>query len=775
MAKSEKFENLTIFAIFFLYMVYAIGTFINNDYLIAFTSPLITLLLVLLLVPQIKDLGPFKWSTVFMALGIFSWAFCDLVSIVMYFILGVEQLPLFIYMIYVLPHIFFALTMTVYMFGQLYKRKSDLLNFMTNTFCIAIIGFVLIHKIVLDTIGEIDSFLQYFQLLLFFLLFYTLTMVFQMFYLMGIKSIFKPTTITGYGVLFYTLLGLHYNYLSTIGEDPENKFTNLAFIFFMIMMGLGTTIQLRRRYDFKYQSWSYTRDAVLGRILYVIAAIIFDIAAMISGLLSQIEGFYILIVLIAYVLMAFILRSQMLSNELLDQKIKQNTILEERVLEKTKGLEKANEHLKFISSTDVLTGLYNRRYGWEYIKAAMAIATDRDTKVAIYSIDLNKFKPINDTYGHEMGDRVLEEFGKRLLALPEKFTAFRQGGDEFMVCCENITEKGEAEQEASMLQELFAKPIMYETYIFNLSASIGIAIFPDDSDDEESIIQYADAAMYTIKHSKNKNGYCFFDSKMVAIVSRKRKITERLKNASPDKEFVLYFQPQINFTEKTMTGIEAFPHLSGDMEHVSPSEIVPIAEEAGFMGKLGLWIMDQSMNYVNNWEKENGQKLSLTVNLSPLQLINADFVDDLEKLREKHGIEAGRVILDVANEVIMGAAGSAKESLKKLHEIGYRLSLNDFGGDDINLSYVLECHFDDIKLSRKLVSASNTKESALQLIKSILGIAGPMNINVIAVGIETTKEAELMKSMGITKMQGYLYGKPVRSDEFKDSVKDMHI
>ncbi len=763
----SKIEKPLLISIAIAYIVFFVSTILHLPLFRGIASPITNLLVAVLVLSQIRNLGPFKWSSIFMSSGVLCWAFADIIKFLNNNVIEIAHADSYTSALYALPCLFFALTMTVYMGLQLRGRKHDLSSFMANTFCISIIGFVVMYRIMFAFTDESASFYHIKTLFFFFLDFYSVMMCIQMFYLMGVENIVKGTTITGFAVLGYGLLDIQYVLFEALGRNPENELLDTVYVLFMIMMSLGTTIQLHRQYDFHYRSWDYSTKGMRNKILYSVAGIIFTIAAVIIGFLHQVEGSYIIIALLAYIIMTYILWSDILSEKLLEHQTQQNTLLENKIKEKTKDLENANEHLKIISSTDALTGLYNRRYGWDAVKAIREKAISEHTQFAIFSIDLNHFKPVNDTYGHEMGDHVLEEFGKRLKNLPDGYIAVRQGGDEFLVCRENLFDMTEAENIARMLQSIFSKPIIYETYIFHLSASIGVSIFPDDSENEETLIQYADAAMYTIKHSKNKDGYCFFDKKMVSMVSRKKMITVRLKNAVIDEDFVLYFQPQVDVESQKLIGLETFPHFSGDMEEVSPSDIVPIAEEIGIMSDLGKWIVESAVKYVDLWEKRNKESLSVTVNLSPLQLIDADFLASLDSISSAYEIPQNRIILDVANEVIMGAAGSAKEALKNLHNKGYKLSLNDFGGGDLNLSDVLECRFDTIKLSRKLIASATTNEETIKLIRSILGIADAMNIEVIAVGIENDVEVELMKSLGITHMQGYLYGKPTRSDMFK--------
>ena len=380
------------------------------------------------------------------------------------------------------------------------------------------------------------------------------------------------------------------------------------------------------------------------------------------------------------------------------------------------------------------------------------------------------FKPVNDTYGHEMGDRVLHEFGKRMKNLPAEYDSFRTGGDEFLIIKRLSEHENDLTDVAKTIQKVFDTAIIYDTYIFNLSASLGISIYPDDSTDIRDVMQYADTAMYAVKHSENKDDYKFFSKDLIHLLSLQQSIRERLKEAVPKRDFTIYYQPQIDTTNGEIIGFEAFPHIKGDMEYLSPSEIIPVAEEVGIMSSLGLWLVTTALSQVKEWEKIGHKEYSLTVNLSPLQLIDNNYFEPLKDYMDKEDIEHSSLILDIANSVIMGSASSAKKCMKALHDEGFMLSLNDFGGDDINLSYVLECGFNGIKLSRSLIAELGTDTRSKILIDSIMALSENMKIDVTAVGVETKDQENALKDLGITKVQGYLYYKPVTADEIEKII-----
>ena len=246
-----------------------------------------------------------------------------------------------------------------------------------------------------------------------------------------------------------------------------------------------------------------------------------------------------------------------------------------------------------------------------------------------------------------------------------------------------------------------------------------------------------------------------------------RRIRECLEHSDPEKDFVMHYQPQVDGLSGALVGVEVFPHLVGDLEDCSPAELIPVAEEMGLMNRIGTHIAESAFSRIHEWGKRYGKNLTITINLSPLQLADADYIAKLRQLVGVYAIEPSQVVLDVENGVLLDDGGTVKETLRSLHAFGFVLSLNDFGGGDINLSYVLDCGFEGIKLSRSLVTRAND-EMVMRLIRSIISVADAMNLEVTAVGIESKETAKKLMELGITRLQGYYYGRPVRPEELEE-------
>ena len=772
MTKSQKTISLLLVC---SYIVFTISTILDNEMVIEMSSAITAWLTCILILFCLEGLEEFYFSSISLAVGISCWALSDTIRFVNHYILGTDPLNLMVRTLYLLPNYFFAISLLMYMIKKLKGRRRELSYLMANAFCVSGIGFVLIGKL-LDVLSSGNNVTQSstIRAMLYFLVnFFVILLVIHLFRMVEGESLRRGTNLLPLGILCYILLDIQYNLKEASGQEPENIYTNLLYMLFMIIMAVGIMIQNHKKYVYFFGVTDFSAKTIRRRVLYTFIGLLVDVAALIIGFLSLNEALYIVILLMAYMIMTYISRSDMLNETLLEQQMQQNEILEDMVEEKTRKLTEANEYLEKLSSTDLLTGLYNRRYGYDYLEKLHRDCADNGKGYAIFCIDLNGFKPINDTYGHEMGDRVLKEFGKRMLSLPKRYVAVRTGGDEFMLIMRRGEDEDSIKNESSELQRMFHTPIFMDTYEFNLSASIGAACYPEDANDMSTLIQYADEAMYIIKHSGHKDGYKIFDSSLVKNVIRNESVKKRIEAADPEKEFVLSYQPQYDVSVNKLVGVEVFPHLKEENEDVSPSVLIPLAEELGMMNPLGIWITRTAMKQVSEWNEKLGRQLMLTINLSPLQIVDNDYIEFLENVGKEYGIAPSMVTLDVDNEVIMGSVESSKATLIRLRKQGFNLSLNNFGGGDINLSYVLECGFNGLKLSRSLVKNIVDNPMTVKLINSIIAIADSMDIVVTAVGIENEEHVAKMEEIGIRTMQGYHFGKPTLAEKFQLQMEDI--
>jgi diguanylate cyclase (GGDEF)-like protein len=717
------------------YLCFAITTVMQNDFLITVFSPITALLIGILIIKCIDRMGSFVVPTLLLALGVFMWALADILTFFNTWMLHKDAIDSLITIIFLLPNYFFGFAIALYFFKKLKGR--ELYHFLINSFTLTIVSFVAFRKI-LEHLHSFDRLLNFDLIrvyLYFFINLLIIIMIVHMLYMSvseaGIRGINAIMT----GIFFYIMLDIPYTYQQAIGNDPENIYQNLMYMFCMMLIAYGILRQALNKHTYRLKTYIYTENAVKRTRLIVVTGIVISCFLWMGHFLAQNDFFYLLITLLAYWIMTSTFHNDSLSEQLLKQQ-------------------------------DILTGLYNRRYINTVMEEAVTAASETGTRFAVYCIDLNSFKPINDTYGHDMGDQVLREFGSRMLELSSDYVSFRTGGDEFMIIRKSIENSTDVTDSAQTIQSLFNRPVNVVTYTFRLSGSIGVAVYPEDSDNTETLMRYADAAMYTVKHSTHKDGYRIFDRSLIDTVEIKRLLESRLKNADPARDFALYYQPRVSSQTGELIGAEVFPRLRGEDEY-SAAQLLPIAEEVGLMKRLSIWIAETAIRQLCAWNKDRKDKLYISLNLSPLQLLDKDFVEFLTQVTKELDIDTSLIHLDIGNSVIMGASDTAKDTLVYLSKFGFSLALNDFGGDDINLLHILDCGFSIIHLSPSLVRRLDSDKKAEVLIRSIIALTESMSITAAAVGVETAGQEKILKEMGIHSLQGYYYGRPQEAQAFE--------
>ena len=735
----KRSDRILFIAMAVSYALFVITTFMQDAFLITVFSPVTAILTGTVIMNAVKRMGAFGRPAFLMGMGIYMWALADILTFLNTWFLHIDRIDDLIAMIFLLPNYFYGIAVAVYFLKKLKGR--ELYQFLMNSLTLTIIGSIAFKKLLdhVDAVNRLGN-LDLLRIgLYFFINLFIVILLGHIVYMIAVEKGINGTLLIFAGIFTYILLDIPYTYQQAVGNDPENIYQNLLYMLCMMLMAGGILHQLRYEHYFKLKMYAYTEKIVRRIRLIVVLGIIAGLTLWMMHIVTQNEFFYLLIAILAYWIMTSTFRNSALSEQLLKQQ-------------------------------DLLTGLYNRRYIQHVMEEAVTETEGFKNRFAVYCIDLNSFKPINDTYGHDMGDQVLKEFGKRMLMLESDYISFRTGGDEFMVIRKGITEDGQITETARRLQSLFNRPVSIDTYMFRLSGSIGVAVYPTDSDNTDTLVRYADAAMYSVKHSGHKDGFRIFDRTLVETVETHKLLEEKLKNADPEKDFGLYYQPRLDAGTGELIGAEAFPRLKGE-DNYPASMLLPIAEEVGLMKRLSDWILETAIRQLKEWNRDREKPIYISLNLSPLQLLDKDFVLDLKKIVHELEMDVSLIHLDISNSVIMGASDTAKETLVQLSAKGFTLALNDFGGDDINLLHILDCGFSVIHLSPSLIRRLDTEPNALTLIRSIIALTQTMGIDSTAVGVETQAQEKKLKELGIDSLQGFFYSRPHDAEEFKQFLK----
>lgn len=432
-------------------------------------------------------------------------------------------------------------------------------------------------------------------------------------------------------------------------------------------------------------------------------------------------------------------------------------------------LKQTEERLNYLAHHDPLTDLPNRLLVLSRLEHAVDVAQRRKRRVAVMCIDLDRFKTVNDSLGHPVGDELLCAVANRLRArLRKEDTLGRLGGDEFMVLIEHLDVPGDAALVANNLVETLAEPFALscgqEVFIH---ASIGISLFPDDGRDFMELVRNADAAMYRAK-AQGRNTYGFYTEDLTRHASARLGLETRLRRALAQHEFVVYYQPVISIADGRLLGAEALVRwqpVGEDM--VSPAAFIPVAEETGLIAPIGEWVLREACRQARCWQAAGHAFPSVAVNLSVEQFRRQDIGAVLRDVLAETGLAPERLELEITESNLMDQGEKAAELLDRLKATGVRLAIDDFGTGYSSLAYLKRFAIDKLKIDRSFVKDLADDRNDLAIASAIVAMARALDISVQAEGVETTAQLELLRSLGCGTYQGYLCSKPLPADEFE--------
>lgn len=411
----------------------------------------------------------------------------------------------------------------------------------------------------------------------------------------------------------------------------------------------------------------------------------------------------------------------------------------------------------FLAEHDPLTGLPNRNRLTDRAETALALANRNHGQVAAVLIDIDRFKEINDTFGHNAGDELLRQFAARLKnSVRTEDLPVRMGGDEFCVLQVGLTQPSGAASLAQRLNTMLAEPYQIGGLELNSTASIGVAIAPVDAKDWDSLVSCADAAMYKAK-DEGRNTFCFFQSGMDAALRERREIEADVRRALDTNAFQLAFQPLLHCGSRQLVGFEALLRWPEGWPSQPPTKFIPVAEESGLMVPLGAWVLETACRAAMGWKAP----LKIAVNLSPVQFRHGDVVTVAERALRISGLPPERLELEVTESVWLQNTDSVLDQLVRLRDMGVSIALDDFGTGYSSLSYLWRFPFDKVKIDRSFVAEMQVEPKAEAIVSSVVALAKTLHLTVIAEGVETQAQADALNEIGCDEAQGYLFGRPV--------------
>ncbi|MGO1058595.1 putative bifunctional diguanylate cyclase/phosphodiesterase [Planococcus sp. FY231025] len=456
-------------------------------------------------------------------------------------------------------------------------------------------------------------------------------------------------------------------------------------------------------------------------------------------------------------------------NEVLEQKIGQRT---RELSSKNEQLTEAMHQMQHMAYHDVLSGLPNRRLFLDKLTAAMAEARLYSHKVAVVFVDLDRFKNINDTYGHEFGDLLLKGFSRKMAEnLRKDDTVSRQGGDEFALILNKISEEEDIVPLIKRIQSVLEQPVTVNGQELDISMSIGVAIYPGDGATTEELMKHADIAMYHAKEH-GRNNYQFFSEDMNATLTRKVQLENGLRNALANEEFLLHYQPQVHGATGKVTGMETLIRWrTADGTLVSPAEFIPLAEETRLILPIGEWVLVNACRQAKNWHDEGHRHLKLAVNLSPLQFLDASLMEIVRGALEKTGFPASSLELEITEGVAVYDAEMAIARMEALRKLGIGIAIDDFGTGYSSMMYLKRFPVTNLKIAQPFVQDMETSPADKALVATMVSMAHSMGMSVIAEGVETLEQLESLRVLGCDEIQGYLFSRPLPAEQFTSMLK----
>jgi diguanylate cyclase (GGDEF)-like protein/PAS domain S-box-containing protein len=427
----------------------------------------------------------------------------------------------------------------------------------------------------------------------------------------------------------------------------------------------------------------------------------------------------------------------------------------------------AQERIQQLAHYDVLTGLPNRVLFSDRLEQAIISAQRNHTNIALLFLDIDRFKQINDTLGHGVGDRLLQNVGQRLLGcVREQDTVSRQGGDEFIVVLSDAGSAG-AELVAQKILQSILQPYVIEQHDLRITASIGIAIFPDHAQDSESLIKYADVAMYQAKES-GRNCYLSFHPAMNESSYERLKLENALRGALERDELCVYYQAQVNLQDGRIVGCEALVRwLHPTLGMIYPDKFIPLAEETGLIVSINHWVLEQAIKQCRAWRDAGFNALTMSVNLSALQFRQHNLLQQVKGLLDKYELPPGVLDLELTEGILMQGVERTLATLHELSAMGVILSLDDFGTGYSSLSYLKRFPIQQLKIDQSFVRDVITDASDATRVRTIILMAHSLKLDVIAEGVETQEQAEFLMQSGCERAQGYHFRRPVTAEEFE--------
>ncbi len=767
-----KLQKSLIAIMVFFWLVYSTATLAQIDLVYNIFSPLTALAAVLLIASCLKDAGKYRKAAIFVMCGIFSWFISDLMLYAYTYILPDNELLVMMSdQMYLVPNYLFGAGLTAYIIVDF--RRQDIFRLLIDTFLIGVSGYVFVRKLFIYGFG-INTYEGTFTYSALFYLIAVMYVIVMMMLILTIRGIFHHTR-AGYivfgALLLYNVFEMRYTYFTAGGLDAENIYIDIIYMACVCALGIAfadpTLKQAMKTSDELMKEPLDIRKSmgfgwIYGAMLIPVVILVYKM-----DVVTENEFYILMITCLAYLIMWKTQQANELTQALLAKQKEENSKLGEWVDYQNQELKVANEQLEKVSYKDALTGLYNRKYGRIYLTQIMA--EDPEEVFAHVSMDVNYFKPINDNYGLEVGDKVLVEVAERLRGMQnEKILAFRVGADEFSMIFRDCGDKDALVHQLMELKEVLDQPIEVEGQVFRLSLSIGVAIYPQDAKEMGQLLKYSDSARRSIKHRHSKTEFRFYDSELIGQVSRRHRLEMKLQSAEYDRDFQLYYQPQVDCHTEKLIGMEALIRWIDPVDgFISPGEFIPIAEEMGLMGNIGAWVNRTAMRQIKEWNEKYGTELVTGINVSPVQMRDPKFAEHFIEEMNTQEVPAKWLDVEITEGYALNSTIAGEDIIGKLKDAGLTFSVDDFGTGYASFNNMLDFTFDRIKIAKELIDDIETNHNAYVIVKVIIQMAQGLGLQSIAEGVENEGQLQILRELECGQIQGYFFGRPLPPNQFE--------
>ncbi|MCH8134111.1 MAG: EAL domain-containing protein, partial [Myxococcales bacterium] len=426
---------------------------------------------------------------------------------------------------------------------------------------------------------------------------------------------------------------------------------------------------------------------------------------------------------------------------------------------------------RILAYHDSLTGLGNRLLFKERLDTAISHARRTGRLVAVCLLDLDGFKRVNDTLGHESGDRLLISLSERLQRIVRSGTFARLGGDEFTLLLTDVSRIDDLARISQRILETVAEPFHLGSQEVIVTASIGVAIHPDDGDDLETILRNADTAMYYAKE-KGGNAYHFYTTQMHDAVHKRLTLESKLRRALERDEFQLVYQPIVDVQSRDIVGMEALLRwIEPETGIISPMEFVPLAEETGLIVPIGEWVLNEAARQNVYWQQQGLPHLRVSVNVASRQFMGPSLLPMVQRALDSTGLHPQYLVLELTEGSLISVDAAVRTTLMALREQGIHISVDDFGTGYSSLSYLKHLPLDHLKIDRTFIIDVTRNRADAAIVRAVIAMAGGLDLQVIAEGVETEEQLAFLRRHGCESAQGFLFSEPLAADAFEKLLR----